>query len=67
MRLEAIKVLNRVLRAGKQETPFPLTDLTRMLLFEDEEDAEEFALHCGLEVSCNLISLSSMVGDSWRK
>lgn len=42
--------MNRVLCAGKQESQIPLVDLTRMLLFEDDQDAEDFVTHCGLEV-----------------
>lgn len=51
MRLEGLKVMNRVLCAGKSESQILLEDLTRMLLFEDDQDTEDFVTHCGLEVS----------------
>eukprot|EP00602_Paraphysomonas_sp_CaronLab_P013855 CAMPEP_0185042380 /NCGR_PEP_ID=MMETSP1103-20130426/42318_1 /TAXON_ID=36769 /ORGANISM="Paraphysomonas bandaiensis, Strain Caron Lab Isolate" /LENGTH=2072 /DNA_ID=CAMNT_0027582443 /DNA_START=109 /DNA_END=6324 /DNA_ORIENTATION=+ len=50
MRMEALKVMNRVLRSGKQEVNFPISDLVRMLMFEDESDAADFTEQCGLEV-----------------
>lgn len=50
VRLEALKIMNRTLRAGKQETPILLSDITRIFLFENDDESEEFALHCGLEV-----------------
>jgi hypothetical protein len=50
MRLEGLKVMNRVLCPGKAEAQIPLSDLTRMLLFEDDDEAEDFVTHCGLEV-----------------
>jgi hypothetical protein len=59
MRLEGLKVMNRVLCAGKSETQIPLCELTRMLLFEDDDDAEEFVTHCGLEVSFSLVRFIS--------
>ena len=47
---QALKVMNRVLRSGKQEVNFPISDLVRMLMFEDESDAADFTEQCGLEV-----------------
>jgi hypothetical protein len=65
MRLEGLKVMNRVLCAGKSEAQIPLSDLTRMLLFEDDDEAEEFVAHCGLEVTLSL-SLVTYSASSLR-
>lgn len=50
VRLEALKIMNRVLRAGKVDSPVLLSDITRMFLFENDDQSEEFVTHCGLEV-----------------
>jgi hypothetical protein len=68
MRLEGLKVMNRVLCAGKSDTQIPLPELTRMLLFEDDDDAEEFVTHCGLEVRPSQLPSSVSLGHPclWR-
>ena len=51
MRLTAIKKMARGFFKGLGvETYYPLKDLMKNLLFEDEEDALEFLDHCGFEV-----------------
>ena len=51
MRLTAIKKMARGFFKGLgAETYYPLKDLMKNLLFEDEEDALEFLDHCGFEV-----------------
>ena len=51
VRVAAMKKMVRGYFAGKNaEVYYPLTNLIRLLMFEDEEDALEFLQHCGLEV-----------------
>eukprot|EP00604_Paraphysomonas_vestita_P000625 CAMPEP_0174826238 /NCGR_PEP_ID=MMETSP1107-20130205/43718_1 /TAXON_ID=36770 /ORGANISM="Paraphysomonas vestita, Strain GFlagA" /LENGTH=172 /DNA_ID=CAMNT_0016058967 /DNA_START=1267 /DNA_END=1782 /DNA_ORIENTATION=+ len=45
--------MNRVLRAGKVDSPVLLSDITRMFLFENDDQSEEFVTHCGLEITYN--------------
>lgn len=49
--------MNRVLRAPKQEVPLPTADLIQLMVFEDQDDAEEFIEYCGLQVDGNLIMI----------
>ena len=63
MRLTAIKKMARGFFKGLgAETYYPLKDLMKNLLFEDEEDALEFLDHCGFEVRTPLCR-SSQVAD----
>lgn len=59
MRLTAIKKMARGFFKGLgAETYYPLKDLMKNLLFEDEEDALEFLDHCGFEVRTPLLYLT---------
>lgn len=51
MRLQALSIIGRSVRIGKQDVYFPLSDLCRLLLFESEEETEDFLAHCKVEVS----------------
>ena len=38
------------MRAPKQEAEHPVGDLVRVLLLDDDDDAETFLTHCGFEM-----------------
>jgi len=50
MRFVYIERLPRAMKEGKKETRFLVSDLVRMLMFEDEEDALDFLSHCGFQL-----------------
>uniref|UniRef100_A0A8C7GGN7 Germinal-center associated nuclear protein n=1 Tax=Oncorhynchus kisutch TaxID=8019 RepID=A0A8C7GGN7_ONCKI len=59
VRGKALRTLNNAHTAGSQRsTIFPLEDLVRMLMFEDDAEATDFIQQFGLNVSGGLVELS---------
>ena len=51
MRLHALRVINKVMRAGKKEVAYPVRDLQEQLCFNDADDAIEYLSYFGFDVS----------------